>query len=612
MVSPNSASASSTVGDSGDYRIDALIEGDKWGGSVGVGATISYSFASTSSVWASGYGLGEPSKSGYQPLNATEQAWFRSALAAWSDVANVKFVETTETSSNVGDIRVAYSSLSSIDSNAYAWSYYPSSYAESGDVWLNDDYSWSYGVGSYSYMTLIHEIGHTLGLKHPFEGGDTLPTLEDNYQYTLMSYTDSDGADVYPSTPMLYDVLAIQYIYGANYATRSGDTVYTSNPGELRARAIWDGGGNDTFDLSAHTSWVDVDLRPGGFSSIGLNSDGSHAIDNIAICFGTVIENAIGGSGDDTIGGNTANNHLDGGGGNDQLFGGNGADSLAGGTGDDLLNGGAGADTLDGGTGVNTLFGAGGDDLYLLSSARDIIIERAGAGIDSVQSFVTCSLSANVENLTLLGSDDIDGTGNALANTLNGNAGANLLAGAAGYDTILGGSGGDTIHGGAGNDSVIGGNGPDALLGNIGNDTLRGGAGDDWMSAGDGRDSLDGGDGRDTLLGGAGADTLNGGAGNDTLDGGGGNDQLFGGAGGDWFLLRDLNNGVAETITIIGYWGSGGDVIDLPLGAASVVSEAHDGDAWVLTLAGDGDVLRLESAIDQGTIGTILDDILFV
>jgi Ca2+-binding RTX toxin-like protein len=153
----------------------------------------------------------------------------------------------------------------------------------------------------------------------------------------VMSYTAHPGVDVEPSTPMLYDILAIQRLYGANYATRADDTTYVSTPGSLQCLTIWDAGGIDTFDCSQQTAAVTIDLREGSFSSIGLKSDGTRANDNIAIAFGVTIENAAGGSGDDWIGGNGAANALSGGAGNDTLDGGVGNDTLDGGAGSDWI-----------------------------------------------------------------------------------------------------------------------------------------------------------------------------------------------------------------------------------------------------------------------------------
>jgi Ca2+-binding RTX toxin-like protein len=157
---------------------------------------------------------------------------------------------------------------------------------------------------------------------------------------------------------------------------------------------------------------------------------------------------------------------------NNTITGNGAANMLVGGDGNDTLNGGAGSDTLDGGNGTNALKGGTGDDTYVLTGGTDTITENASEGTDLVQSTVAHTLGSNVENLTLMGSAAINGTGNALGNIIVGNSGANTLAGGDGDDVLSGGAGTDTLQGGNGNDS------------------LR------W----DASDVVDGGAGRDTLL----------------------------------------------------------------------------------------------------------------
>lgn len=156
--------------------------------------------------------------------------------------------------------------------------------------------------------------------------------------------------------------------------------------------------------------------------------------------------------------------------GNDTLDGGDGNDTLNGGAGDDILIGGAGNDTLNGDAGSDQMTGNTGDDIYTVDDAGDVIVENAVQGTDRVNSSVTYTLGLNVERLYLTGTDDINGTGNAVANWMVGNAGDNV---------IRGGSGSDTISGGAGNDRLIGDSGNDTLRGGAGNDTLTGGTGAD-------------------------------------------------------------------------------------------------------------------------------------
>lgn len=275
----------------------------------------------------------------------------------------------------------------------------------------------------------------------------------------------------------------------------------------------------------------------------------------------------------------------------------------------------AGNDTIDGGLGADSMEGGVGDDVYFvdqfsddgIAANDDLVIELASAGTDLVNSTVSYTLSANVENLTLIGSAAINGTGNDLANTITGNGANNMLFGGAGADRLDGAAGADIMTGGADNDiyfvdtysddgiasnddqviEVVGGgvdtvnssvsfvlaaevenlilmgtgvingvgNGlantltgnsaANTLSGLAGNDTINGNAGNDTIRGGDGNDTISGGTDNDALYGDGGADTLLGGAGNDLLEGGLGNDSLSGQSGSD--LL--IGGGGRDTLT---------------------------------------------------------------
>ena len=218
-------------------------------------------------------------------------------------------------------------------------------------------------------------------------------------------------------------------------------------------------------------------------------------------------------SGDDVLKGSAGANSLSGLAGDDRLFGG---------TGDDILIGGTGNDTLDGGVGADTLEGGAGNDTYV-TDGSDTLTERDGEGTDTVRSTVSFTLAAHFENLTLLGSLGIDGTGNGGNNTVTGNSGANTLDGAGGADTLIG-RAGDDIYVTDGGDTIV----EDA---NEGHDVVRSSAS---LSLGENVEELvlTGSFGL-TGTGNSGANTLTGNGGNNTLDGGGGSDVLIGGAGND-------------------------------------------------------------------------------
>jgi Ca2+-binding RTX toxin-like protein len=200
-------------------------------------------------------------------------------------------------------------------------------------------------------------------------------------------------------------------------------------------------------------------------------------LENLTL-IGTNVINGAGNTLNNTITGNTANNSLSGSSGNDTLISGNGNDSLY------------------GGSGVDSLLGGSDDDFYFVDNIGDRITEFTDKGIDSVNSSITYTLGVNLENLTLIGTGNINGTGNTLNNNIFGNSGNNSLVGADGNDYVDGGVGNDTLDGGNGNDYIY-----DAGYG-IGQNNLSGGDGNDTLIAGDGKDTLDGGVGNDSLVGG--------------------------------------------------------------------------------------------------------------
>lgn len=234
MPTPTSWSSVAYITPSYVQNIDALLGSYRWASS-----TVTYSFPGYDSLWSTdtetGYGAstgdGEPWSLTLDILSYSDKAYFSEALSKWSAVANLNFVLVDDTATSVGDIRAGYSSISP---GAQAHAYYPRPSASAGDVWfnVNGTSASSYWIeGSNENFTIIHELGHALGLKHPFEAGDInaiLSTATDTQSYTVMSYSVQAGGEntafsFNPTTPMILDIQAIQYIYGANDLFHAGD-----------------------------------------------------------------------------------------------------------------------------------------------------------------------------------------------------------------------------------------------------------------------------------------------------------------------------------------------------------------------------------------------------
>lgn len=247
---------------------------------------------------------------GYTPFSDAQKAAAVSAMGYWDDLVPLKFVNvgdvsTSEWARNEATILLANTSTGP----AQAWAYYPGYNHQyqrvSSDVWVadpqdNNTNNW-FDFGGYGNTTLIHELGHTLGLSHPgaYNFGPNFTATyvngaeyaQDSTQYSIMSYwSGSETGQItrdwlsqqanYPQTPMLHDIFVIQEKYGADPTTRVTDTVYgynstagkdvydfTKNP--YPNISIYDAGGNDTLDLSGSNAGNFINLRPGTYSSVG-------------------------------------------------------------------------------------------------------------------------------------------------------------------------------------------------------------------------------------------------------------------------------------------------------------------------------------------------------
>lgn len=623
MQAPSEVSALLAEGDTNRWNFPDAVGTSRFDpGGLGTGVDLIYGFLARVPDY---YPAGEITN--FAALTTEQQAGAEAALAAWAAVANVTFTRATLPGQNADlvfgreDMPPGAAGYATPPSYTVTWnsadtitSVRPSSIG--GDVWLGLGTALvDQTPGGDGFKQMLHEIGQALGLKHPDEGSVRLPPAQATTAYTVMADVDAPNLQtwaitggpsnwqavartVQPQTPMLYDIAALQMVYGANTGFAAGNDTYGFAPNEVLLRTIWDGGGIDTIDLSNQTLPSVVNLTPGSFSSVAMRlTEADRRVDipsfasslatpsydgrnNLAIAYGTVIENATGGAGDDTIFGNEANNRLVGGDGADRLFGWFGDDRLEGGVGDDQLHGDGGNDTLDGGAGVDFVgingpraeftYARNGDGTVtvrqLQTGEEDLLIGVEQLGF--IDAFVP--LAPGVVDGWHFGTefdDRISGTGGA--DGLFGDRGADTLNGSGGddYFHIVPGDGSDRIDGGSGNDfagvqapqagytiaqlsasrftltapdgsvdtlsSVEAVGFTDAYVGLI-LQQFTNPDGSTWNQGTYRADVMVGTANPDGLRGGAGADTLRGGEGNDYLEGEAGSDRLEGGGGNDF------------------------------------------------------------------------------
>ena len=458
-----------TVAPTGNSLIDGVLYGTAWTG------TITYAFSTS----ASSYSYSGEKNNGFASISTAQKntalfAMEQSYGSAANDGFSVEgFTNATFSAGSAGTatVRFAQSTLPET-----AWAYLPGTHAAAGDVWFGTEYAGTVNdyrkpvAGNYAWHTMLHELGHALGLKHGHEADgnfDALPSQYDSIEYSIMTYRGYVGANGYyyeqygaPQTFMMADIAALQEMYGADFTTNSGNTVYKWTPGSGTTlvngataispganrifATVWDGGGIDTYDLSAYNTALKVDLRAGKasiFSAdqlawLGGGSNKGYAAGNIfnALLYHgdkrSLIENVKGGAagdsitgnevanklwgfaGNDTLAGSSGNDALLGGTGNDKLYGGNGNDSLLGESGNDLLYGAAGADRLTGGTGADTFQFKALADSTVASTGRDTIYDFLASESDRIDlSAIDASTKASGNQaFVFIGTAAFDGT----------------------------------------------------------------------------------------------------------------------------------------------------------------------------------------------------------
>ncbi len=579
--------------------ISQLDSGYHWSGT-----SLTYGFLGS----ASWFPFAE--SSGFSAFSAAQRSAATLAISLWDDLIRPNF--TLASNAQTANVKYA-NTTTNID---YAHAYYPAGWSGAGTVWMNPGYGANSGtnnlvtpsVGQWGFMTYLHETGHALGLDHAGDYNGGSPTyatnaayMQDSQQYTLMSYFTasntgadwiaSDGRMYFAQTPMLYDIAAIQAIYGADTTTRATNTVYgfnatagltwlynfAQNPHPVLC--IYDAGGYDTLDLSGFASNSVIDLTPGSFSSCDMMTS------NVSIAFNTWIEAAVGGAGADVITGNSLDNDLKGGAGNDRLSGGGGADVLTGGTGNDTLDGGDGVDIAVF-QGLRASYTITYDAAAAIFWVVDLVLGRDGT--DSVTRVEQFRFSDGLfDALSLLGTV-IAGTANG--DNLVGGAGSQALYGYAGDDTLDGGLGADRMDGGAGNDTFLVDDAGDQVIEalNQGIDTVRSTISHTLAANVENLILL----GSDAInaTGNALANVLTGNAAANILDGGAGIDRLVGGAGDDTYFV-DNQDVVVENA------GEGYDTV------YSSVSYTLASNVEKLVLTGTAALNATGNALDNRLVG---------
>jgi serralysin len=410
----------SAVNPSGNQDIDGILWGYKWDT-----ADLTYSFPFGTLSY------GYDAINGFELFNTAQRAAVHQVMANTAAVCGLTLTYTTADFSNF-----RFAEADSLDYGAPNDGLHTIPTAEAnppdpdsfpliahGDCWFNRaDYN-NPVAGNFAYAAgIMHELGHALGLKHGHvtQAGHgilfpALPNAHDGFEYSVMTYHQFPGDPEplltnphHPTTWMQNDIAALQYLYGANFAHNAGNTAYSWSPttGQMFVNGagkvvpntntifmtLWDGGGIDTYNLSNYRTNLKVDLQPGGWTTtsaaqIAYLDHGHHARGNIANALlyngntASLIENAIGGAGNDYIVGNIKANQLRGGAGSDRLFGLGGNDALSGTDGNDRLDGGIGNDVLNGGLGRDTLIGSLGRDVFDFNAVAE---SRRGSLHDTV------------------------------------------------------------------------------------------------------------------------------------------------------------------------------------------------------------------------------------
>ena len=335
---------------------------------------------------------------GFLAFTAEQISRTKEALSYISSLINLQFKETSDASQ--------LNTLSFANNNQTGTAGYaqmPDDSLVGSDVFLNKTSQTTFTLkdGQYQTHALIHEVGHALGLDHPFNTPSAgsgvsadpsyLTGVEDSTTWTVMSYTDSPAQYYLQYSPL--DIATLHYLYGPSTTSRTGNDIYKIT--QSASNFIWDGGGSDTIDISGISQGSTVYLTPGYWGFIG-NTKATNITTSgqITVNFGSVIENLIGSNYDDLLYGNEIGNKFEGGAGSDSIEGWDGEDTLLGGAGNDYLTGGSGNDSIEGGDGLDTLVlnGIATNYAILFDSTTQSYSISAKSGTEGKDTFKTIEL----------------------------------------------------------------------------------------------------------------------------------------------------------------------------------------------------------------------------